>query len=57
MYVKDFKIFNVYFKLCIIFKIDYFISVQRFKNFCNISMYLSFVMDFPADGQITSRNT
>jgi len=46
----------MYFKLCKIFKIYYFISVHWFKTFCNISTYLSFVMDLPADGHMSGRN-
>ena len=34
-------IFNMHFKICIVFKIEYFISVHWFKIFCNISKYLS----------------
>jgi hypothetical protein len=56
MYVKEFLVFNMYFKLCIIFKSYYFISVHWFKTFCNISMYLSFVMHLPADGHMSGWN-
>jgi len=45
--------FHMYFKPCIIFHI---LSVHWFKNFCNISMYLSFVMHLPEDGHMSARN-
>jgi hypothetical protein len=44
------------FKLYIICKISYFISVRWFKNFCNISIYLSFVMHLPVDCQLRGWN-
>ena len=29
---------------------------DRFTHFCNILMYLSFVMQLPVDGQFSGRN-
>lgn len=37
------------------FKTYYLISVPLFTNFCNISMYLSFVMHFPEDGHTCAK--
>ena len=35
---------------------QYFTSVHCFTNFCNISMYPSFVTHLPEDGHMSGRN-
>jgi len=49
-------IFHMNFRPRIIVQICDFISVHWFKNLCNISMYLSFVMHLPEDGHVSARN-
>jgi len=46
----------IHLKPCVIFKTSYFMSLYWFKNFCNISVYQSFVKHVPDDSHMSGRN-
>ena len=49
-------ILNVYFELCTVFTVYYFVPMYWSKNLCHISMFLSFVTRLPENDRMSDRN-